>query len=336
MAAINRLAELKRASAGNAAAVAIDVAPEPAPAKSLFGAGRRASASSAAAPAAGNVDEEMGGMPKKEAFMEGFFKDVEQVKEDIQAIKNAIKEMENIQSESLVAQNAKEAELSQSLQTVIKETNPRAQRAKAVLQSMREETNKMAGGHGPPSEFRIRDNLTNTLTRKFVDTMKDYQNIQTKYKAFIKKKVERQVQIVKPEATSEEIDAVMRSGKGADQFMAQAILKGADSAVRNVFQDVADKYQDVLALETSIAELHQMFLDFSLLVEQQGEMLDQIEYQVAKSDNYVSHANEHVVTALEHAKKSRKWQCCMLLITMTLVVGVVLFLFVFKKGGIKF
>jgi t-SNARE complex subunit (syntaxin) len=36
----------------------------------------------------------------------------------------------------------------------------------------------------------------------------------------------------------------------------------------------------VLTLEASIAELHQMFLDFALLVEQQGELLDQIEYQV--------------------------------------------------------
>ena len=26
-----------------------------------------------------------------------------------------------------------------------------------------------------PSQLRIRDNLTNTLTRKFVETMKDYQ-----------------------------------------------------------------------------------------------------------------------------------------------------------------
>lgn len=41
--------------------------------------------------------------------------------------------------------------------------------------------------------------------------------------------------------------------------------------------------QDVLTLEASIAELHQMFLDFALLVEQQGELLDQIEYQVGQS-----------------------------------------------------
>lgn len=53
---------------------------------------------------------------------------------DIQAIKEAIRRMGDLQAEALVAQNAKEAELSKLLQDVIHETNPRAQRAKAVLQ----------------------------------------------------------------------------------------------------------------------------------------------------------------------------------------------------------
>jgi t-SNARE complex subunit (syntaxin) len=33
-------------------------------------------------------------------------------------------------------------------------------------------------------------------------------------------------------------------------------------------------------LEQSIVELHQLFVDMSVLVETQGEMLDQIEYSV--------------------------------------------------------
>ena len=55
----------------------------------------------------------------------------------------------------------------------------------------------------------IRENLCNTLTRKFIDEMKIYQNAQQKYKTDIKKKVTRQVQIVKPDATDEEVDMVM-------------------------------------------------------------------------------------------------------------------------------
>lgn len=76
----------------------------------------------------------------------------------------------------------------------------------------------------PTPEIRIRDNLVNTLTRKFVEVMKEYQNVQTKYKTDIKKKVKRQVQIVKPDATTEEIDAVFKSGGGSADVLKTAIL----------------------------------------------------------------------------------------------------------------
>jgi hypothetical protein len=51
---------------------------------------------------------------------------------------------------------------------------------------MKEETGRLASGGGKgTSEFRIRDNLTNTLTRKFVETMKDYQNAQSKVRGAV-------------------------------------------------------------------------------------------------------------------------------------------------------
>lgn len=60
-----------------------------------------------------------------------------------------------------------------------------------------------------------------------------------------------------------------------------AIIQGeASESIQNAFKNVQDKYQDVMTLEASVAELHQMFLDFALLTEKQGELLDQIEHQV--------------------------------------------------------
>jgi t-SNARE complex subunit (syntaxin) len=75
---------------------------------------------------------------------------------------------------------------------------------------------------------------------------------------------------------------------------------------------VAGKYQDVLTLEQSVAELHQMFLDFALLTEQQGELLDQIEFQVKQAGDYVEEANVDVHQAIEYQKSIRKkqWYVC--------------------------
>ena len=42
---------------------------------------------------------------------------------------------------------------------------------------------------------------------------------------------------------TEEIEAVFKSGGSADQVITQALLKGANESIRNVYQNVADKYQ---------------------------------------------------------------------------------------------
>jgi len=85
---------------------------------------------------------------------------------------------------------------------------------------------------------------------------------------------------------------------------------------------VADKYQDILTLEASVAELHQMFLDFALLTEQQGELLDQIEYQVKAASDYIEEGNTDMVSAIELQKSIRKKQCCIVM-TILVVIGII-------------
>lgn len=87
---------------------------------------------------------------------------------------------------------------------------------------------------------------------------------------------------------------------------------------------MAGKYQDVLTLEQSVTELHQMFLDFALLTEQQGELLDQIEFQVKQAGDYVEEANVDVHQSIEYQKSIRKKQCWIILIVVVAII-VVLF-----------
>ena len=72
----------------------------------------------------------------------------------------------------------------------------------------------------------MRENLLNTLTRKFIDEMKAYQAAQQKYKTDIQNKMKRQVKVVKPDATDEEVDEIMRSEGGRDALYKQTILAG--------------------------------------------------------------------------------------------------------------
>ncbi len=271
---------------------------------------------------------------KDKSILTEFFGDVELVKKNVNLIKNVTVRIGEIQQQVVLATtNEKEAELSAELKPLVEETNKKAQVAKLILQKLREDTERMKISDKTGNiagEVRIRENLVSTLTRKFVDVMKEYQTVQTKYKTEIKKRVKRQVQIVKADATSEEIDAIMKSG-GADQVFKEAILKGeAADSVRNMYMHVADKYQDVMAIEQSVAELHQMFIDFALLTEQQGELLDVIEFQVKAASDYIDEGNSEMVKAIEIQKNIRKQQCC-ILIALLVVIGIVVGIVVATK-----
>ncbi|KAJ1422725.1 syntaxin, epimorphin family, partial [Ochromonadaceae sp. CCMP2298] len=246
---------------------------------------------------------------------------VEIVKANIVVIKEATRKIAEINQNVLQATTSdRESDYSHELEPLVKSTNKKASVAKQLLQRLR----CVWFGAKQTPEIRIRENLANTLTRKFVDVMKEYQNAQTKYKTDIKKKVKRQVQIVKPDATSEEIDAVFKSGGGSGQVLKSAILTGqASDSIQNAFMTVADKYQDVLTLEASVAELHQMFLDFALLTEKQGELLDQIEHQVQEAGDYIEQGNTELVSAIQLAKSIQyKRICCVIL--MLVLVGILI------------
>mmetsp|Transcript_32491 Transcript_32491/g.54770 ORF Transcript_32491/g.54770 Transcript_32491/m.54770 type:complete len:310 (-) Transcript_32491:344-1273(-) len=263
--------------------------------------------------------------------MQEFFGDVEIVKANIVVIKDATRKIAEINQNVLQATTAdRESDYSQELEPIVKSTNKKASIAKQLLQRLREDTERIKTSNAAAKqtpEIRIRENLANTLTRKFVDVMKDYQNAQTKYKTDIKKKVKRQVQIVKPDATSEEIDAVFKQGGGSSEVLKSAILTGsASESIQNAYMTVADKYQDVLTLEASVAELHQMFLDFALLTEKQGELLDQIEHQVQEAADYVDQGNTELVEAIELQKSIRYKQfiCCILILVLIGILMAVL------------
>ena len=78
----------------------------------------------------------------------------------------------------------------------------------------------------------------------------------------------------------------------------------------------------MLVLEASVAELHQMFLDFALLTEEQGELLDQIEFQVKSASDYIEDGNKDMVQAIEIQKSIRKKQCC-IIVTCLVIIGVI-------------
>jgi t-SNARE complex subunit (syntaxin) len=163
-----------------------------------------------------------------------------------------------------------------------------------------------------------------TLTKKFLDLMQEYQEVQTKYKNKFRERVERQYKIVKPDATQEEIDAALESGN-TEVFANQILDTKRHEMAKDALAYIENKHKDILRLEQSIQELHQLFLDMAILVEAQGELIDQIEFNVSQSVAFTRDAVTQLQKANKEQKKSRKKMCCIiviLLVVLAILAGI--------------
>lgn len=90
------------------------------------------------------------------------------------------------------------------------------------------------------------------MTKKFLEAVGDYQEVQMKYKTKFRDRIERQLRIVKPNATAEEIERLVESG-GETELFAQQILAGPQLAeARKALNDIQDRHQDIIKIEKSI------------------------------------------------------------------------------------
>eukprot|EP01117_Protostelium_nocturnum_P005167 TRINITY_DN1879_c0_g1_i1.p1 TRINITY_DN1879_c0_g1~~TRINITY_DN1879_c0_g1_i1.p1 ORF type:complete len:315 (+),score=117.46 TRINITY_DN1879_c0_g1_i1:166-1110(+) len=269
--------------------------------------------------------EEFSGM---EGFMTEFFEEVTSIKTGMTQIRKNIRQIEEVSSESLMSVgNDPGTSGNGQLEQLIESTNVEAGDVRNKLKEMDVENKKMGAKkkNDELAQHRIRTNVHSTLTKKFLDLMQEYQEVQTKYKNKYKERVERQYKIVKPDATQAEIDEALESGN--TQVFADKILdKQRHTAAKEALAFIENKHREILALEQSINELHQLFLDMAILVEAQGEIIDQIAYNVEQSVTYTAKGVDELRKANKYAKKSRKKICCLiiiLLIVLAIIGGVV-------------
>ena len=75
-------------------------------------------------------------------------------------------------------------------------------------------------------------------------------------------------------------------------------MTGPHSQITDAAREVQAFHKDVLQLERSMNDLQQMFRDMALLVDMQGEMLDQIEFQVKDVKLNIDKGNKELVVSI--------------------------------------
>jgi syntaxin 1B/2/3 len=74
---------------------------------------------------------------------------------------------------------------------------------------------------------------------------------------------------------------------------------------RAVLSEVQSRHDDIKKIEKTILELHQLFVDMQMMVEQQGETLQQIETHAENTLVDLEQGNKDIDKAIVSAKSTR-------------------------------
>ncbi|KAI3465638.1 hypothetical protein Pfo_022301 [Paulownia fortunei] len=270
--------------------------------------------------------------------MESFNKQIQEVEKQVDKLSGLLVKLTDANEESKSVTKASSMKaIRKRMEKDVDEVGKIARNVKVKIEAINKENlaNRQKPGCGKGSAVdRSRMNMTNALTKKFKDLMTEFQTLRQRIDDEYREVVERRVITVTGTRPDEEtINHLIETGN-SEQIFQKAIQEMGHGQVLNTLEEIQERHDAVREIEKKLLDLHQIYLDMAVLVEAQGEILDNIESQVSNAVDHVQSGT----TALENAKKlqknSRKWMCIaiiiLLIIVAIIVVGV---LQPWKKGN---
>ncbi|XP_064210089.1 syntaxin-2 isoform X2 [Anguilla rostrata] len=262
-------------------------------------------------------EEEVNITVDKGAFMEDFFRRVEEIRALVDKISSQVEEVKKKHSMILSAPNPDER-TKEELEQLTNEIKKNANTVRAKLKIMQQDLPSDENANRASVDLRIQKTQHTVLSRKFVEVMTQYNETQVSFRERSKGRIQRQLEITGKVTTDDELEDMLESGNPAI-FTSDII---SDSQItRQALNEIESRHKDIIRLESSIKELHDMFVDMAMLVETQGEMINNIEKNVTNAVEYIGHAKEETKKAVRYQKKARRKT---LYIAICVIVGVII------------
>lgn len=279
-------------------------------------------------------DIEMGSrLPRSDSDkgLDAFNKQIQDVEKQVDKVAGLLKKLKDANEESKSVTKASNMKaIKKRMEKDVDEVGKIARNVKAKLEAINKDN--LANRQKPGCEKgtgvdRARTNMTNALTKKFKELMNEFQTLRQRIQNEYREVVERRVITVTGNRPDEEtIDRLIETGD-SEQIFQKAIQEMGRGQVLDTLEEIQERHDAVKEIEKKLLDLHQVYLDMAVLVEAQGELLDNIENQVSNTVDHVQTGTTALHKAKKLQRKSRKWICIaiiiLLIIVAVIVVGVI-------------
>ncbi|VVB13670.1 unnamed protein product [Arabis nemorensis] len=259
--------------------------------------------------------------------LEDFFKKVQVIEKQYEKLDKLLKKLQAAHEESKAVTKAPAMKaIKKKMEKDVDEVGSIARFIKGKLEELDRENlaNRQKPGCAKGSGVdRSRTATTLSLKKKLKDKMAEFQilreNIQQEYREVVERRV---FTVTGQRADEDTIDELIETGD-SEQIFQKAIQEQGRGQVMDTLAEIQERHDAVRELEKKLLDLQQIFLDMAVLVDAQGEMLDNIESQVSSAVDHVQSGNTALQRAKSLQKNSRKWMCIAIIILLIVVAVIV-------------
>lgn len=212
----------------------------------------------------------------------------------------------------------------EEIAALLEGTDKRSNAVRTRLKRIGDENRAFASAYAHAvGEIRVRVTQHQALTKRYMSVMQRLEATQDKHRDDVETALARRLRAANPAASDAAIADAVRTGNVAAVMDGSPTLAALEPAeqhrLRAGLEDLSARNADLQKVEASIVALHQMFVDMQLLVQTQGELLDNIEYNVAETVEQTEAAHVELVQARAHQKSAGKKKCCIIVLIITIL-----------------
>jgi len=256
--------------------------------------------------------------------MSNFYDEISSIQSSLKQFNENVSRISELHSRSVnTADEAASQRTAAELEDLVADTSALSDTLKRRIKALERQ-----GGSG--RDGQVKKQQTGLVKTKFVEAIQNYQTVEQQHRQKYKQRLERQYKIVKPDATPEEIRAVVEDDNGGQVFSQALMSSNRYGESKAAYREVQERHKDIQKIERTLAELAQLFNDMSILVEQQDETIDVIEETTAHVEKDAEAGLGHTIKAVDSGRAARKkrWICFglfgLLLLVIAIVVAVII------------
>lgn len=162
----------------------------------------------------------------------------------------------------------------------------------------------------------------NVTSRNLQREIELYQKAQSEFQRKLRDQVRRRYEIANPNATPEQIDqGIQNVLLGQEQTF--QVSGNRTRQANDAKQAAIERSAAIRKIEQDMIELSRLYQEVAELVQQQDHAVEQINQGAEDVVDNVNNANKQIDSAIESARKARKWKWILLLVTILIIIIVI-------------